>query len=508
MASCFAFAFFLFGLFGILHHELWLDELHHWQLARSSKSVTELFYNMRYEGHPPFWNLILYVITFFTSNSFYMQLVHIVISSLAIFVFFYHAPFTFMFKIGIFFSYFIFFEYHIISRNYALGILFLWILCRLFSSPEKNFLLISLVAGLLAQVHLFFLFLAFAFFLVAFYLNLKGNTTKLKLSVVAFLFMLFCIMVLNFIIPPENHFLTHYNNEKYFSFARLEKGSSVFIKAFLHIPDFTITTSWNSNYLLNNFKWLFILPAILYFFVPFIIFYRSKICLFLFYFSSGAVVLFLYSSPLATGIRYYGIIWLSFISTLWIYKLPLIYPKITYSNSMEKYLFRIEAYVKKPFFVLLFSTQIAASAIMFAKDYLHPFSQAKNVGDFISKQGFKRHHYAVSNIASVSSLATFLPEKPFSLEAEKFCDFSPWEVYPFQYKSSEIQNCFMDLFRSDSLNWMLVSNHYLDFTALTPLYINHGILTIKPIKYFTGSLVSTENYYLYEVTVKQVFPKK
>ena len=43
----------------VLNHEQWADEAQAWLLARDSSLFGLLFKNMRYEGHPPLWHLIL-----------------------------------------------------------------------------------------------------------------------------------------------------------------------------------------------------------------------------------------------------------------------------------------------------------------------------------------------------------------------------------------------------------------------------------------------------------------
>src|ERR1700677_3760207 len=69
--------FFLIVLFGLIHHEMWRDELQAWLLARDSHSVFELLKNMRYDGHPPLWHFFLFLITRFTHNPVYMQALHL-----------------------------------------------------------------------------------------------------------------------------------------------------------------------------------------------------------------------------------------------------------------------------------------------------------------------------------------------------------------------------------------------------------------------------------------------
>src|SRR6185436_17354560 len=112
--------YFALSLIGILHHEAWLDETHHFLLARDSNSLRELAYNAHYDGHPLLWNIMLFAITRFTPNLFYMQLLHIFIALTAVIIFLRNAPFHDLFKILFVFGYFMLYEYNIISRNYAI----------------------------------------------------------------------------------------------------------------------------------------------------------------------------------------------------------------------------------------------------------------------------------------------------------------------------------------------------------------------------------------------------
>src|SRR5690349_8080021 len=66
-------AFGTLSLQGVYHHEIWLDEAHHWLLARDSDSFSNLVYHARYDGHPLLWNLILFALTRFTYDPFWMQ---------------------------------------------------------------------------------------------------------------------------------------------------------------------------------------------------------------------------------------------------------------------------------------------------------------------------------------------------------------------------------------------------------------------------------------------------
>ena len=158
----FAFVLFiLLGIIGIINHEMWRDELQAWLIAKNSGSLINLFQNFRYEGHPGLWFMILYYISRFTHNPVSMQFAHLLIASAAVFLFLKYSPFSKLQKLLFIFGYFPFYEYSIISRNYSLGMLFIFLFCTLYCT-KKNFLLLAGVIFLLAQTNIFGLIIAIA----------------------------------------------------------------------------------------------------------------------------------------------------------------------------------------------------------------------------------------------------------------------------------------------------------------------------------------------------------
>src|SRR5688572_6121707 len=102
------------GVIGVLNHEIWLDEAHHWLFARDSQTLGELWTNMRYDGHPILWNVLLFFITRFTRDVSAMQILHVCISVCAVSVFVIFSPFRFFEKVLFVFGYFILYEYTVI----------------------------------------------------------------------------------------------------------------------------------------------------------------------------------------------------------------------------------------------------------------------------------------------------------------------------------------------------------------------------------------------------------
>ncbi len=116
-------------LLGMWRHELWRDEYQAWLFARDSASVWELFANLRYEGHPPLWHLILHVVTRFTAQPAAMQAVHLALSTAASWLVLRRAPFGRLGRLAFCFGYYMLYEYGVISRNYSLGVLFAVLFC-------------------------------------------------------------------------------------------------------------------------------------------------------------------------------------------------------------------------------------------------------------------------------------------------------------------------------------------------------------------------------------------
>ena len=69
--------FMLIAGFTIFRHEMWRDEIQAWMIASDSTSLPNLFHNLRYDGHPALWYLLLYAVSRFTQRPVAMQVVHL-----------------------------------------------------------------------------------------------------------------------------------------------------------------------------------------------------------------------------------------------------------------------------------------------------------------------------------------------------------------------------------------------------------------------------------------------
>ncbi len=104
-----------------LFHEPWSDEAQAWQIARCASLYDILFTVPHYEGHPPLWHLIL--VPFAKTGLPYepcIKAINIVFSLLAVWVMLYKTKLADMLKLFIPFTYFIFYQYGVISRPYSI----------------------------------------------------------------------------------------------------------------------------------------------------------------------------------------------------------------------------------------------------------------------------------------------------------------------------------------------------------------------------------------------------
>jgi hypothetical protein len=103
-----------------LHHAMWRDEMQIFLLGAYSPTLGDLFANLAYEPHPDLWNLIVWITAQAFNHPIGMQLVHIVLAVGVWLLIWRASPFSVTDKFLLLLSYFVFWEYFVISRPYVL----------------------------------------------------------------------------------------------------------------------------------------------------------------------------------------------------------------------------------------------------------------------------------------------------------------------------------------------------------------------------------------------------
>lgn len=103
-------------------HRPWLDEYQALQIAMQSPDLTGLAANLRYEGHPPLWYLMLRLAGAVVPTAWVLPLVALPLALTIQLTILLRAPFTRLERLMIATSEFVLFEYGVLSRSLTLGV--------------------------------------------------------------------------------------------------------------------------------------------------------------------------------------------------------------------------------------------------------------------------------------------------------------------------------------------------------------------------------------------------
>jgi hypothetical protein len=141
-----------------LSHDSWLDEWQATMIAIQSPSLSALTQNLRYEGHPPFWYLVLRGAGYVASPEWAMKGAALLVALSTATIIMWRAPFTVIERVLICLGYFLLIEYGSLSRGIGLGVMLMflfvatqsknvrWAILILFPMIEVQFAVLS-IAG-------------------------------------------------------------------------------------------------------------------------------------------------------------------------------------------------------------------------------------------------------------------------------------------------------------------------------------------------------------------------
>ena len=493
--------YFALSLVGILHHEIWLDEMHHFLLARDSDSFRELTFNARYDGHPLLWDSLLFFLTHFTHNPFCMQLLHILIALAAVIIFLRNSPFTDLFKILFVFGYFMLYEYNVISRNYAISILLLFICCSFICAKKRNYIAVVIALLILSYTHLFSLICSVSLFIVTISLYIKDNEKKIHKSGFLFLcisYVLVTVLILWSIVPPADHLLISYDTTPYLSFKRIGKGFSIFFKGLYHLPDFTKYNFWNTNLFVDVSKNMSIVPSVVCFIIPLFIFFNKPQSLVVFYLSAIGIAVFIFWSPILAGVRYFGFIFLLLIVSLW---LSDFFQNVSYKNisaSLNVRISRLNQRFKIPFVYSILFLQVFSSAIAYSLDIIRPFSEGKAVAEYLKEKKLAGKTIVVNFQCSGPPISGYLDQKVYYPETGELGSYYKWNVNPSVMNKDKLISRIKKINAEDFILILNDSMLNVSHDFKEPVYVDDE-LKIFFLSSFQQGIMRTENYRLYEV---------
>ena len=118
-------------------HEPWYDEAVAWQIAKSAPLQDILFEIPHYEGHPPLWHLILLPFAKLgMPYEFSLKLISLIFSGSAVCLLVLKSPFPRIIRLLLPFTYFLFYQFGVISRSYCVMTLLFFVLAIVYK--ERN----------------------------------------------------------------------------------------------------------------------------------------------------------------------------------------------------------------------------------------------------------------------------------------------------------------------------------------------------------------------------------
>lgn len=468
---------FLLGT-GLSYHEFWMDESHHWLVARDSTSLIDLFNNYRYDGHPMLWVFCLWIIGKVTSKIIFVKILQGFISFLIALIFLVKSPFKKRYSILFIFSYYPLFEYGVLSRNYALTTLFLLLFCVFYEKNKALFLPFFLL-GLAANSHLFGLI-----FSVLLAINILYNE-RLKLkthsgAIIALLLMLIVAFIT--IKAPSDHYF-YFDVSKGLDIQKLKNLITIWWKAMVPIPNLWNNNFWNSNFFISNYKQLSIVLVLLSWVVPLFVLKKKSGYYSIFYLYAFAIILFSLFTGLHISQRISGFLLFSLVVIVWI-------EKKTFQENNS--IISLNKYVKSTLVYAFFFVQIASAGIFLTADINRPFSNTKNIYDFLlSNVGKDTPIYGglYCNYIGINNYGTLNLQIISQKNETKCCD---WRILNKNKNKSSL----------DQGIKLMNSKTYKKMILLSPEKIvdfNFSPYNIQLIGQIENSLVKNESAYIYRI---------
>lgn len=473
----------------MFYHEPWGDELHCWNIAKASGSLGELLYNKRYEGHPPVWYIILWATAKFTHDPVYMQVVHLIVAILIVFLLLFKSPLPIFIKILIPFGYFFLFEYAVISRDYATGVLMGFLVCILLKKKVKYklFLYYALLL-VMSNAHLLALLMAASlhlYFLISFFeKGKKINVIVVHLLAGAVVF----LPAVYFIVPPGDSELSIASWIGRWNKNQLASDLQVPIRAFIPIPAWWKYSFWNTQFLIQlqaRFGVLKIVNVIidvaLVISGAFILKGNKKSLIF---FITNITLTFMTGLiyPMVTE-RYAGFMFIGFIVACWLhyFEKPISNNKIKVVNA-------------------LLVIQLIAGVFVVYKDISLPFSNFYKVKQLLNR--LPENEQVVSDYWASVGFSAYVDKPIYCVDMQESILFMLWgskiteaHKYPARYYRG-----IFNLFQKEGIKktYMLSTNTIQElFKTDSKLFSSFHVQLVDKVD---GAIEKWSSLYLYQIS--------
>ncbi len=489
--------FIIIGLLAAFNHALWRDEMQGWLVAWQSDNLIDLWKNNAPSGHPVLWSLLIYFSKNITGTPLSMQLMHWLLGSSAILIFWRYSPFNLTTKALFTFGYFPFWEYYFVCRHYVIAELIIFIFCAIYHFKNKTYIPFSLCIGLLANTQALAWSLAFAIGVTLIfdwllnpnqrktYMNNKNWIYDMGLSI-AISFSLLSFGAFSLLqVRDKVNLISSFIDIRHI----LRVIGQIFGGYVLIIP--------NSSRFIDLIVCALITIILLISTISFIRSNRSSIIFFL----SGTIFLFFFNYFLfiGDGSRHYGYYFLLIISSFW---LSLSSEDQKTLPSDQKNFFNKGNLLYFPnLFTICLTIHLAVGLHMVSTDFLLPYSSGKETAEYIQTKGWQDYPIFASRDVEVATVSGYLDREFYLPELKGFGSYAQWANRATLDRSKTLDEVqiYLDKFPNVNKLLLLLSNRS-SIKNLEPgesLYFDKFIV-IADSK-FENSFHDSERFYLYWV---------
>lgn len=334
-------------------------------LVLESNSIPDFFRLLRAEGHPAIWYFIIYVGWLLIKSPIVLNIASLIIVITAVIIFLFRSPFSLLQKGLFIFGGLPLYEYSVMSRNYGIGMLLLFVFFSLYPDRFKKPILIGTAVFLLAQTNLICIIISFAIFLsiaAEYFFNRKRIDVPdfyANRIIIGLVLMLggFILAVIQ-IYPPDP--ATVVTQNKTFDISTIIKACMIVL--------------WSpGNFFHNGFGMESIRTVSLIIWLTLLYFIRRPFILVMLFISILGIG-FTFIEIFRGEYRHQGFIYILFICAFWIEKENLIELK-------KNLLF----YLREGFIYILLFFQIYAAIDIISMDIQYQISSSRSFSNFIKK---------------------------------------------------------------------------------------------------------------------------
>ena len=379
------------------------------------------------------------------------------------------------------------FEYNLISRNYILGVLFLFLACTIYKNRKEKFILLCIYLAIASNTHLIFAVVSFALFLTLLFERFyeKDFINKLAFRIGIWIFVLGILLSVLQILPPnDTQFFNRVDQIPFFE--KFIKGFISLFKGLIPIPDFTSIHFWNSNLLVNLSKPISAIFGLLIYFLPVVLFYKNKKVLFFTYVALVGTQVFFYLTQLSST-RYDGMNYIIIIIALWI-------------ENYHGIIVTQFTFLKKPIIAIILLIQLFSGVYAYSMDLKYPFCVAKETVEYLKLKKINTNN-VISITCDGTLISPFLEKKVYFLCDGSLQSYCHWD---FDCATNISRQTIFDL-----ISTYMTSHNYAVYVSDFPITNNFQSnkwvkiddkTKVRFLKKFDNSIVRKADYYIFEVS--------